>query len=405
MVLAEDLVDARGRFLLAQGAVIQEKQLRVMKIWGITEADVEGVDPGEAASRAMAAIDPELLRRCEDYVTPFFRNSNQEYEVMREMRRLSVLHLAKRCMAGATFPEMEVEAGSADAGDAPTDEKIIAPPGLMRHIQLASFLDVYYRIDEVLKDSKSSASHLADVIGKDTSLSAKLLRLANSAFYGVPSKIDTVTRAITFIGTKEISTLAMGVLAIRFFKGIPIRFIDMKTFWTHSVACGAFASILAQCKTGLSEERFFVAGLLHDIGRLVMFLGLPRNTTYAIGESRRRSVPLFVVENERFHYDHTKVGEALLEKWDFPLTLQLAVRYHHEPMRSPHPLESSIIHLADIMAIAFQFGHSGEIAVPPLEVDAWEALGISTSMIIPALAHAERLVNEMTKEFLYEKAY
>ena len=272
----------------------------------------------------------------------------------------------------------------------------------MTRVQLASFPDVYYRIDEALKDSRSSASHLADVICTDTSLSAKLLGLANSAFYGVPSKIDTITKAITFIGTKQISTLAMGVLAIRFFKGIPIQFIDMKAFWTHSVACGAFASILAQNKTGLSEERFFVAGLLHDIGRLVMSLGLPRNTTYTIGESRRRSIPVYVVENERLCYDHTQVGEALLQKWDFPQTLQHAVRYHHEPETSPYPLESSIIHLADIMAIAFQFGHSGELAVPPLAEKAWEALGISTSIITPALAHAERLVNEMTKDFLHE---
>ncbi len=104
MVLDGDLVDVTGRFLLARGEVIHEKQLRIMRSWGITEADVEGIDPGEAASRAMAAIDPALLRRCEDYVTPFFRNSNQEHEVMREMKRLSVLHLAKRCTAGTGLP-------------------------------------------------------------------------------------------------------------------------------------------------------------------------------------------------------------------------------------------------------------------------------------------------------------
>ena len=110
MVLAGDLVDVTGRFLLGQGAVIHEKQLRVMKSWGITEADVEGVDQSEATAMAMAEIDPALLKKCEDYVTPFFRNSNQEHEVMREMARLSVLHLAKRCMAGAGFPEMTLAA-------------------------------------------------------------------------------------------------------------------------------------------------------------------------------------------------------------------------------------------------------------------------------------------------------
>jgi HD-like signal output (HDOD) protein len=404
MVLAEDLVDVTGRFLLPQGAVIKEKHLRVMKSWGITEADIEGIDQGQAASRAMESLDPNLLNACEERIEPIFRNCDQEQEVIREIRRQSVLHLVKRCMAGIEDPAKVDERATAETLGKPSDEEIATPSGLMKRIQLASFPDVYYRIDEVLKDSKSSASHLADVISKDASLSAKLLMLANSAFYGVPSKVDTITKAVTFIGTKEISTLAMGILAIRVFEGIPVQFIDMKAFWTHSVACGAFASTLAQRKTGLSEERFFVAGLLHDIGRLIMFLGLPLNMTYAIGQSRKNGTPLFSTEEEILGYDHSEVGELLLEKWNFPLTLKHAVRYHHDPVHSPHPLESSIIHVADIMALAFQFGHSGEVSIPPLEQKAWEALGISTGVIVPALAHADRLVSEMVKDFLYERA-
>jgi HD-like signal output (HDOD) protein len=403
MVLAEDLVDVTGRFLLAQGAVIQEKHLRVIKSWGITEANVEGIDQGQATSRAMGALDPEILKRCEGRVEPIFRNSDQTHEVIQEIKRQSVLHLAKKCAAGAEAPVVEGGPAFHSVGNMVPDEEIVSPHGLMKHIQLASFPDVYYRIDSVLKDPRSSTSHLADVISRDSSLSAKLLMLANSAFYGVPSKVDTIAKAVTFIGTREISTLAMGILAISVFEGIPIQFIDMKAFWTHSVACGAFASALARCKTGLSEERFFVAGLLHDIGRLVMLLGLPRNMTYVIGESREGSTPLFSTEERILGYDHSTVGELLLQKWDFPLTLQHAVRYHHDPVGSPHPLESSIIHVADIMALAFQFGHSGEIAVPPLEKKAWEALGISASVIVPALAHADRLVNEMIKDFLCER--
>lgn len=404
MVLADDLVDVTGRFLLPHGAVIQEKHLRVMKSWGVTEADIEGIDQVQAASRTMEALDPELLKKCEEHLAPIFGESCQAHEVMQEIRRQSVLHLVKKCAAGAEVASWGDEPVLPNTENEPPDEEVITPLGLMKDIQLASFPDVYYRIDEVLRDSRSSASHLADVIGKDPSLSAKLLMLANSAFYGVPSKVDTIAKAVTFIGTKQISTLAMGILAIRIFEGIPVQLIDMKSFWTHSVACGAFASTLAQCKTGLSEERFFVAGLLHDIGRLVMLLGLPRNMTYVMGESRKRSIPLFSAEETTLGYDHSKVGEALLAKWDFPPTLQHAVRYHHDPVRSPHPLESSIVHVADIMALAFQFGHSGQVAVPPLEEKAWELLGVSTSVVVPALAHADRLVNEMIHDFLYERA-
>ena len=162
-----------------------------------------------------------------------------------------------------------------------------------------------------------------------------LLRLANSAFYGLPSKTDSITRAVTLIGTKEISTLAMGVLAIRFFKDIPQQLINMKTFWTHSVACGIIAGILAQHKIGFTEEKFFIAGLLHDIGRLIMSMGLPRNMTYAVSQSRRGSTPLYEIEDEIFGFNHTKAAALLMQKWEFPIALKNMVRHHHDPIGFP----------------------------------------------------------------------
>jgi putative nucleotidyltransferase with HDIG domain len=288
------------------------------------------------------------------------------------------------------------------ASDRLPDEKIVPLQKLISNTQLASFPEIYYRIDEALRDPKSSVSHLADTISADTSLSAKLLRLANSAFYGLPSKIDSITRAVTLIGTKEISTLAMGVLAIRYFKDIPQQIINMKTFWTHSVACGLFASTLAQRKTGFSEEKFFIAGLLHDIGRLVMSMGLPQNMTYAVSQSRGGSTPLYEIEDKVFGFNHTKAAALLMQKWEFPIALKNMVRHHHDPIGSPNPLESSIIHVADIMAIAFQFGHSGEVMVPPLKEKAWEALAVSQSVIEPTLIQTESLINETMRDFLYE---
>ena len=402
MVLATNLVDTTGRCLLAQGAVIQQKHIRIMKSWGITEADVKDIDQEQAASEAMAEIDPFLARKCEDYVTPFFRNSNQDHEVMKEIRRLTVTRLAKRWSENPGLEEVSVDLDAVEVSERLPDENVIPLQKLVANGQLASFPDIYFRIDKALRDPKSSVSHLADIISTDTSLSAKLLRLANSAFYGLPSKTDSVTRAITLIGTKEISTLATGILAIRYFKDIPQKLINMEAFWTHSVACGLFASILAQRKIGFSEEKFFIGGLLHDIGRLIMAVGLPQSMAHTVILSRKRSVPLNVVEAEIFGFDHTQTAALLMQKWEFPATLENMVRFHHDPVLSPNPLEASIIHVADIMAIAFQFGHSGEVMIPPLNVKAWEALAVSQSVIEPTLDQAERLVNETIKDFLYE---
>ena len=402
MVLAGHLVDTTGRCLFVQGTIIQDRHIHIMKSWGITEADVEGVNQAKAASSAMAEIDPEIVKKCEEYISPFFRHTNQEHEVMQEIRRLSILHLAQKWSDNSGFPGINVGLDGADIPDRLPEEKIVTLEKLVDETQFASFPNIYYRIDKVLRDPKSSVFHLADTVSTDTSLSAKLLKLANSAYYGLPSKIDSITRAIALIGTKEISTLAMGVLAIRFFKGIPQQLINMKTFWTHSVACGIIAGILAQHKIGLTEEKFFIAGLLHDMGRLIISMGLPRNMTYAVCQSRRKSTPLYEIEEEIFDFNHAKAAARLLQKWEFPITMEHMVRYHHDPIGSPNPLESSIIHMADIMAIAFQFGHSGEVMVPPLQERAWEALAISPSVIEPTLVQTQRLVNEMIKDFLYE---
>jgi putative nucleotidyltransferase with HDIG domain len=402
MILAENLVDTTGRCLLAQGSVIQDRHIHIMKSWGITEADVEGISHEQAVSSAMVEIDPELVKKCADYMEPFFRHSNKEHEVMQEIRRLSILRLARDRSGPPGIREFCPDLENIDTRETLPDEEIVPLLRLVINCRLASFPDIYYRIDKVLKDPMSSVSHLADTISTDPSLSATLLRLANSAFYALPSKTESVIRAVTLIGTKEISTLAMGILATRFFRDIPQNLINMKNFWAHSVACGLFASILAQHKIGFSEEKFFIAGLLHDIGRLIMAMGLPKNMAYAVGQSRRRSIPLNEIEEEVFGFNHTKVAALLMQKWEFPITLENMVRFHHDPAGSPNPLESSIIHVADIMAIAFQFGHSGEVIVPPLNAKAWEALAISQSVIEPTLAQTERLVNETVRDFLYE---
>jgi putative nucleotidyltransferase with HDIG domain len=403
MVLASDLKDSVGRFLLRQGTVIQDKHIHILKSWGITEADIEGLDRKKASDEIKLQIDPDILQKCEDYASALFQYSNSDHEAIRELKRLRVLHLAKMISGGENLPEIDVvetKESAISISEAADKEKLLSAEVLIKNVQLTSFPDIYYRITKVLNDPKSSASHLAEVISKDTSLSTKLLRIANSAFYGLPSKVDTVTRAITFIGLNEISTLAMGVLAMRFFKNIPQKLIDMKTFWIHSIACGTIASIIARNKKGLGEERFFVAGMLHDVGRLVTAITLPQKTVQAILESKKRLTPLFKIEKEIFGYDHAKVAALLLRKWNFPVALENMVGFHHEPAGAPQPLDASIIHFANIMSLSCQFGHSGEIFVPPLSGKAWETISISPGVLAPAISQTERLINEIMKDFV-----
>ncbi|HYA13471.1 MAG TPA: HDOD domain-containing protein [Syntrophales bacterium] len=405
MVLASDLMDSMGKFLLGQGTVIHKKHIEILKSWGITEADIEGLDQQKVAEETTAQIDRAVLKKCEDYVSLLFQYSNCDHEAIKELKRLKILHLTQKLSSGGNLPEIAtLEVDAANISREKEKERLVSAEELIRNVQFISFPDIYYRISKVLNDPSSSVSHLAEVISKDMSLSTKLLRLANSAFYGLPSKVDSVTRAITLIGMDEISTLALGVIAVRFFEGIPQKLIDMKNFWLHSIACGTIASILARnkAKLGSAEERFFVAGLLHDMGKLVVSKAMPQSTKQAIIESRNRLTPLYRMEKEVFGFDHTTVASSLLRKWNFPVVLENMVGFHHEPSGSPSLLGASIIHFANVMSIAFQFGHSGEIFVPPLVDLAWDTIAISPSVLAPTLSQTEVMINEIVKHFFNE---
>ncbi len=405
MVLAGDLKDAMGRFLLGKGSVIEEKHIRIMKMWGITAAEIEGEDQEHAAREELRQIDPDLLKKINHYVSASFCDPEGpgEHEALKEIRRLCILRTAKRVARGA-MSESELEETGEETrfsvSSSPPKEKIRSAHELVEHsAQLASFPDIYYQIVKVLNDTKSSASHLAQVVGNDPGLSATLLKMVNSAFYGLPSKVSSITRAIALIGGNELSTLAMGISVIRYFKDIPPEMFDMKQFWMHSVATGVLSRVLAHRKVSLSEEELFIGGLLHDIGRLIIFKAYPLTAAFAIQQARERRVSLFRVERELFKYDHAAVAGLLLEKWNFPKPLTLMIKHHHAPTGSPRALEASIINVSTTFATALRFGYCGETLVPTFSGKAWDNIDLSPSVLSSSINQADRQVGEILQAF------
>jgi HD-like signal output (HDOD) protein len=413
MVLASDLRDSFGRSLLGRGTVIEEKHIRVMKVWGITCADIEGVDQEHVAQEEMRQIDPQLLPKIQKYINSFFCDSAPavEHEALKEIKRLCVLQVAQRIDAGfITVSELE-EKLQKDA-DARLSTPLKPPQGKIspaldlvdRSIQLSSFPDIYYQIVKVMNDTRSSASHLAQVVSNDPGLSATLLKMVNSAFYGLPAKVSSIVRAIALIGGNELSTLAMGISVIRYFKDIPPEMVDMKKFWMHSVAVGVFARLLAYHKVGLSEEEFFIGGLLHDIGRLVILKAYPHTVAYAMQLAEKRRILLFEAERIVLGFDHATVAGLLLEKWNFPKTLQLMIKYHHLPLVSQRPLEAAIISLSNILATAMHFGYSGDRFIPSFDKKIWDTIDLSTSILMSSVKQADRQVNEVLRIFNLDKS-
>jgi HD-like signal output (HDOD) protein len=213
--------------------------------------------------------------------------------------------------------------------------EIAAPARLAAHeTELASFPDVYFRLKEEMDSPRSSVSRITGLIGRDVNLSAKLLRLANSPLYGFSGPVETIERAVALIGMEQITTLALGVTAINYFKGIPHELVDMRSFWRHAVSCGLLAKLLASAAGLNNAERYFVEGLLHDVGRLILFKKMPYASTDALLYARENRVPMVEAERTTFSYIHTDVSRPLLAHWSFPTGLCDGINNHHDPLQA-----------------------------------------------------------------------
>ena len=236
----------------------------------------------------------------------------------------------------------------------------------------------YSQLSEAIDHPRSSIGDIAKIISEDMGLTARILKLANSPLFGYFSKIDSITQAVTIIGVFQVRDLALAISVMDAFKGIPEDLVNMEQFWKHSIATGLAARLLATSQREANIERFFVAGILHDIGRLVMYVRVPELCLELLEESRSTGTLLYKSERDKFSFDHAEVGGALLKRWKIPPSVGEPVGSHHScHTASQYPREASILHFADIIAHALEFGNSGEIFVPELDDAVWDRLQLS----------------------------
>ncbi|BBA71005.1 HDOD domain-containing protein [Geobacter sulfurreducens] len=253
----------------------------------------------------------------------------------------------------------------------------------------------YERLNEAINHPRSSIDDVARIIIDDQGLTARILKLANSPMFGFFSKVDSISKAVTIIGTQQLRDLALAASVMDVFKDIPRELMDMVLFWRHSIACGIVARNLAIYLRESNVERFFVAGILHDVGQLVMCTAIPEKVSEVLARNRLESRFLDATERDALGFDHAALGGALLRAWKIPATINEPVAYHHEPGKAEHfSLEVSIIHLADIICQALGYGASGEGGVPLLDPAAWDRLGVPVSILTTIVKQSEPQVEE-----------
>lgn len=270
-------------------------------------------------------------------------------------------------------------------------------------IRLVSLPEVCLRVNEMVDDPKTSASDLGKVISQDTSLTARLLKIVNSSFYGFPSKIETVSRAVAVIGLRELRGLVLAASAVETFSRIPTDLLNMVHFWRHSVYCAVVAQLLAEECHVLHSERLFVAGLLHDIGKLVMYNRLPNESRQVIDLAAAQRCFDYEAEREILGFDHAEVGGELLRTWQMPASLCAAVQYHHAPQQAEeHAMEACMVHAANsITGMAEQgLDVDMDVIIQPIDDYAWQTLKLDDSIIEPLFKKAGPLFSDALETIL-----
>jgi HD-like signal output (HDOD) protein len=393
MVLADDVRDIRGRLLLSRGRPIGPEHIRIFKMWGIPQVEVMG-DAGDVEAAPPPPPDPARLAAVRTQTELLFRHTQREHPAVQEIFNQAVRHRAaqRSLPAPVTLP---VEAPAADRRETGEDflEKFME-----KDIALPEIPSIVYELNEVISNPLSTADQMAQVINKSPSLTSLLLKIVNSSFYGLPSRVDRVSLAVTLIGTRELSSLALGINIMSMFRSIPGSLITMRSFLQHSLACGIVARLLAVQKNMRQTEQMFTCGLLHDLGRLILFIYFPQEVLGALEYAGQHSACLYQVERTRLGCHHAHIGKYLLNRWRLPLIIENAVSFHHDPEDAPDPVPTAIVHVADILVNALGIGTSGERLVPPLNGQAWETLQLSPSCFEVVIHQAVHQIN--TLEFL-----
>jgi len=249
--------------------------------------------------------------------------------------------------------------------------------------KLISLPEVYLRLKELLAQPDYSMADVALIIGQDPALTARLLRLVNSPYFGLAAKVETVFRAVSMLGTKQVHDLALATSVAHSFAGMPSEAMDMPKFWRRSVFCGLASRELAKVAGVQDSERLFVAGLLRDIGHLVMYQTVPEPCQRAMLVAEQREQPLYLVERELIGIDYARVGGALMRLWQLPSSLRESTEFHIEPARAlTFPMETYLVHLAALLVTAEETGQEfGSRALEP-RAKSWDVTGLTVQQCL-----------------------
>lgn len=247
----------------------------------------------------------------------------------------------------------------------------------------------FKRISQVIGKPGVSLDEIGRFIASDPALTTKVLKMVNSAVYGFPGRISSVSHAIMLLGLNVVKGLLLGISVFEIMQKV------MAGLWDHSLGCAVVARAIAEKKGVKDPEEVSVAGLLHDLGKVILLLHYQPQYEAALAQAASRHISIYDAETEVFGQTHAAVGLWLAEKWHFPPSLVEVIGHHHRPSQSQRaPLETAIVHFADVLVRARGFGFAGDDLAAAVHPGTFALLALTDADIAEVLAKLENALDD-----------
>ena len=282
------------------------------------------------------------------------------------------------------------------------DSKEILVSVLKKIDTLPTLPTTFAKISEMIENPKTNANDISEVISKDQVLTARLLKLVNSSLYGFSGRITTVSNAVVILGFKALRNLVLSSSVFDLFQVSGTnQVISLNEFWRHSIACAVASKLIANEIDYGEPEELFVAGLLHDIGKLVEIQYFQASMANVVNKVNSEKMLIIDAEKKVLGFTHCEVGGLLGKKWKLPPPLIEVVMFHNDFLSAKkyHKLVAAV-HLADVFVRAVGVGNPGDKYVPPVEEGAWKVLGMKLSQIEKIMEQIRPGVDEVMSFFM-----
>lgn len=273
--------------------------------------------------------------------------------------------------------------------------------------ELPTLPTVVYELTRIINDPMSSTNEVEEVMQNDISLTTRVLKLANSAYYAIPGGVSSLSRAIAYIGFDTVNQLVLSASIIDALELKSPTEFDINSFWKHGIGVGIASETIAKEISHPSPPDLFTAGLVHDMGKVALCVFDPNSTSEISKFANANNMSFFEAEKSFELPKHTEIGQALAERWQLPLHMNASIRWHHQKnptlrsnLSSEYNQNVDIVFLANLIAHALKYGNSGHNKVDGAPTELMGRLGLNGKEDFVKLAKKIKAALEQADEFI-----